>query len=69
MIPAIEEANAISEELGKKVKFEILMISARGRGLQHGRTEVRPTSTCFLQLHGSSVFSCQLCLHVTDDIR
>ena len=40
MIPAVEEANAISEELDKKVKFEIVVISAKARGLQTGRTEV-----------------------------
>ncbi|PIK46734.1 putative kinesin-like protein KIF28P [Apostichopus japonicus] len=40
MIPSVEEANAMSEELDKKVKFEIVMLSPRARGLQHGRTEV-----------------------------
>lgn len=46
MIPSVEEANAMSEELDKKVKFEIVMLSPRARGLQHGRTEVRPFSVC-----------------------
>ena len=40
MIPALEEANAISEELDKKVKFEIVVLSAKARGLTSGRTEV-----------------------------
>lgn len=40
MIPGIEEANAISEELDKKVKFEIVVMSAKARGLTSGRTEV-----------------------------
>ncbi|XP_072032274.1 LOW QUALITY PROTEIN: kinesin-like protein KIF28P [Amphiura filiformis] len=40
MIPALEEANAISEELDKKVKFEIVVMSAKARGLASGRTEV-----------------------------
>ncbi|XP_038058147.1 kinesin-like protein KIF28P [Patiria miniata] len=40
MIPAVEEANAISEELDQKVKFEIVVMSPKARGLAHGRTEV-----------------------------
>ncbi|XP_071941853.1 kinesin-like protein KIF28P [Antedon mediterranea] len=40
LIPAVEEANTISEELDKKVKFEIVVISPKARGLTHGRTEV-----------------------------
>ncbi|XP_006815172.1 kinesin-like protein KIF28 [Saccoglossus kowalevskii] len=40
MLPAVEEANAISEELDRKVKFEIVVISAKARGLTSGRTEV-----------------------------
>jgi len=31
LMPAVEEANSISEELDKKVKFEILLISAQMR--------------------------------------
>jgi len=30
-MPAVEEANSISEELDKKVKFEIMLISAQMR--------------------------------------
>lgn len=40
LIPMVEEANAMSEELNRRVKFEIKMLSATARGLQHGRTEV-----------------------------
>ncbi|XP_041460234.1 kinesin-like protein KIF28P isoform X3 [Lytechinus variegatus] len=40
MIPMVEEANAISEELDRKVKFEIVVMSPKARGLSHGRTEV-----------------------------
>ncbi|XP_033624378.1 kinesin-like protein KIF28P [Asterias rubens] len=40
LIPAVEEANAISEELDQKCKFEIVVMSAKARGLAHGRTEV-----------------------------
>ena len=40
MIPMVEEANAISEELDRKVKFEIVVMSPKARGLAHGRTEV-----------------------------
>ena len=38
--PMINEANAMSEELNKKVKFEIALISPQARGKKHGRTEV-----------------------------
>ena len=31
LMPAVEEANSISEELDKKVKFEIMLISAEMR--------------------------------------
>ena len=31
VMPAVEEANSISEELDKKVKFEIMLISAEMR--------------------------------------
>lgn len=40
LIPLVEEANAMSEELNRRVKFEIKMLSATARGLHHGRTEV-----------------------------
>ena len=40
LIPMVEEANAMSEELNRRVKFEIKMLSATARGEQHGRTEV-----------------------------
>ncbi|XP_077993433.1 kinesin-like protein KIF28 [Glandiceps talaboti] len=40
MLPAVEEANAISEELDKKITFEIVVISPKARGLASGRTEV-----------------------------
>ncbi len=38
--PMIGEANAMSEEMEKKCKFEIALISPQARGLKHGRTEV-----------------------------
>ncbi|XP_033105762.1 kinesin-like protein KIF28P [Anneissia japonica] len=40
LMPAVEEANAISEDLDRKVKFEIVVVSPKARGLTHGRTEV-----------------------------
>ncbi|XP_046350118.2 kinesin-like protein KIF28P isoform X2 [Haliotis rufescens] len=40
LLPMVNEANAMSEELDKKVKFEIALVSPQARGLQHGRTEV-----------------------------
>ncbi|XP_005092304.1 kinesin-like protein KIF28P [Aplysia californica] len=41
LLPMVSEANAMSEELDKKVKFEICLISARARGLKEGPTEVK----------------------------
>lgn len=41
MVPMISETNAMAEELKKKVKFEILLISPQARGLKEGRTEVK----------------------------
>lgn len=41
MVPMIGETNAMAEELGKKVKFEIMLVSPQARGLKEGRTEVK----------------------------
>lgn len=41
VMPAVEEANSISEELDRKVKFEIMMVSPQVLGNQGGKTEVR----------------------------
>ena len=38
--PMMCEANAMSEELNKKVKFEVALISPQARGLEEGRTDV-----------------------------
>ena len=35
-MPAVEEANSISEELDKKVKFEIILISPHMLGKMQG---------------------------------
>lgn len=40
VLPGVEEANAISEELDKKVKFEIMLLSPQWLGKTSGRTEV-----------------------------
>ncbi|XP_050706833.1 kinesin-like protein KIF28 isoform X2 [Eriocheir sinensis] len=40
VMPAVEEANSISEELDKLVKFEILMVAPQVLGKERGRTEV-----------------------------
>ena len=40
MLPAIQEANAISEELDKKKKFEVMLVSGAARGDPKGRTQV-----------------------------
>jgi hypothetical protein len=36
----VNEANAMSEEMDKKVKYELALISPQARGLKEGRTEV-----------------------------
>ncbi|KAK6165825.1 hypothetical protein SNE40_022663 [Patella caerulea] len=40
LLPMINEANAMSEELDKKVIFEIALVSSQARGVQDGKTEV-----------------------------
>ncbi|KAK3726716.1 hypothetical protein RRG08_017023 [Elysia crispata] len=40
MLPMVSEANAMSEEMDKKVKFDICLVSPRARGLTEGPTEV-----------------------------
>lgn len=40
MLPGVEEANSISEELDKKLKFEAVVVSAEARGELKGRPEV-----------------------------
>lgn len=41
VMPAVEEANSISEELDKLVKFEILMVAPQVLGKEQGKTEVQ----------------------------
>lgn len=40
IMPMVNEANAMSEELNKKVKFEVVLISPQARGQKEGRTDV-----------------------------
>ncbi|WAQ93614.1 KIF28-like protein [Mya arenaria] len=40
ILPMVAEANAMAEELGKGVKFEINLVSPQARGIKDGRTEV-----------------------------
>ncbi|XP_025096208.1 kinesin-like protein KIF28P [Pomacea canaliculata] len=40
LLPLVNGANAMAEELNKKVKFELALISPQARGLKDGRTEV-----------------------------
>jgi hypothetical protein len=40
LVPMVHEANAMSEELNKKVHFEITLVSPQARGQKDGRTEV-----------------------------
>ena len=39
VMPAVEEANSISEELDKKVKFEIILISPHMLGKMQGQAK------------------------------
>ena len=48
LMPLVSEANAMSEELKKRVRFEIALISPQSRGLKHGRTEVSLRLDCSL---------------------
>lgn len=40
LLPMVNEANAMSEELTKNVTFELALISPQARGLKEGKTEV-----------------------------
>ncbi|XP_052677325.1 kinesin-like protein KIF28P [Crassostrea angulata] len=40
MLPMVNEADAMSAELDKKVKFELALVSPQARGLKEGKTEV-----------------------------
>ena len=44
MLPAVEEANSISEELNRKKKFEVMLVSPEARGELKGRTKVRASA-------------------------
>lgn len=41
MLPMVNEADAMSAELDKKVKFELALVSPQARGLKGGKTEVK----------------------------
>lgn len=40
IMPMVNEANAMSQELDKKMLYDIALMSPEARGLQEGRTEV-----------------------------
>ena len=40
IMPMVNEANAMSEELDQKMSYEIALISPQARGLKEGKTEV-----------------------------
>lgn len=40
LLPHVNEANAISDELGKSMFFELVLISAAARGEKNGKTKV-----------------------------
>ena len=43
VMPMLNEANAMSEELDMKVFYEIALLSPQARGDKNGRTEVKIT--------------------------
>lgn len=47
MLPMVNEADAMSAELDKKVKFELALVSPQARGLKEGKTEVQLCSLLF----------------------
>ena len=48
MVPAVEEANSISEELDKKKKFELVIVPGVARGDLNGRKLVGNTNNTIL---------------------
>jgi hypothetical protein len=50
MLPAVEEANSISEELDKKRKFDLMIVSPEARGELSGRTEVMTTTSLGMKI-------------------
>jgi len=50
LLPQIYQANAIAEELKKRVNFEIVLISPQARGLKNGTTEVSVIESPYLAL-------------------
>jgi hypothetical protein len=40
ILPMLNEANSMSEELDKKVKFEVALVAPMARGLKEGSTDV-----------------------------
>ncbi|XP_038044731.1 kinesin-like protein KIF28P [Patiria miniata] len=46
LMPMVNEANAMSEELKKGVRFEIVLISPQARGKIHGRTQLAVLMRC-----------------------
>ena len=40
-MPMINEANAMSEEMDRKMVYDIALLTPQARGLKDGRTEVR----------------------------
>lgn len=40
LLPMVNEANAMSDELKKNAQFELALISPQARGLKEGKTEV-----------------------------
>jgi hypothetical protein len=45
LMPSVEQANSISEDLDKKMKFELMIVSPEARGELTGRSEVGCVNT------------------------
>ena len=57
VLPGIEEANAISEELEKNVRFEIMLVAPQFLGKSSERTEVKLTDSSFIHDPQSSLLT------------
>ena len=58
VMPAVEEANSISEELDKKVKFEIILISPHMLGKMQGQAKADVRT---FQIHFRDIETIYLC--------
>ena len=53
LMPMVQEANAIAEELGKTVAFELILVSPQAFGQKSGRAEVGMATVIHTDLIGT----------------